>query len=205
MRRIILRILHSTLAAVILCMFAACARGGREALVRTEAAPGFHPLKVNSVVVLPLNAGPNVATEVSSLLVDALNAGTTLEVLNKTQPSGVAGVLTALGQTTRPQRERAAHLGKTLGAQGVIYGSVTHFTTEEVGFQVWLINPATGDTLYSGSYGLRSDTLTENLFELPQFMETRGRPLEPFTALRKGFEQFARELEALRREALNPQ
>jgi hypothetical protein len=77
-------------------------------------------------------------------------------------------------------------LGKKLAADGVIYGSVNKYR-ERVGFEYSAQTPAavaftlnfvdehSGQIVWTAKYAREQKALTENIFDLPHFIQNKGR------------------------------
>jgi len=80
----------------------------------------------------------------------------------------------------------ALALGKKLAADGVIYGSVNKYR-ERVGFEYSAQTPAavaftlnfvdehSGQIVWTAKYARQQKALTENIFDLPHFIQNKGR------------------------------
>jgi len=80
----------------------------------------------------------------------------------------------------------ALALGKKLAADGVIYGSVSKYR-ERVGFEYSAQTPAavaftlnfveehSGQIVWTAKYAREQKALTENIFDLPHFIQNKGR------------------------------
>jgi len=80
----------------------------------------------------------------------------------------------------------ALALGKKLAADGVIYGSVNKYR-ERVGFEYSAQTPAavaftlnfvdehSGEIVWTAKYAREQKALTENIFDLPHFIQNKGR------------------------------
>jgi hypothetical protein len=205
-------------SALILCMFTGCPgyspMGGPAPLVKrpltTEAEPVFQPLRYNALIVLPLESalpGKVSSTKLAAAtrsLVNAFQANTGLEILNIANPEamkkfGSGDELLQRADAT-PIKVKAAKLGKSSGAQAVLYGVMSAFDAESVGFRLWLLDAATGADLWSATFDVADDALSENLFQLPGFIRKENLTrITPENALDRAFVAAATEFSKLRK------
>lgn len=185
--------------------------GGPGPLVKdplsVDVAPDFVPLKVNEIVVYPLEPAPgssvpkDTAEGFTSALVKALQANSSVEVLNITDGERVQRAVDDTKNLPAFIGDRARNAAHAVSAQGVLYGYVQQFSLEPhspVGFKLWLVNPASGSNLWTATFQATHQTLTDNLFRLPQAMKKGVRTTEPEIVINEGFRQAAVRLETLR-------
>lgn len=187
----------------------------QRAPLTTEQNKNFKPLQVNSVAVFPLrgeeqaNAMPPTVHE---SLVSSFERKTSLEILNRTQAAKAGDELAKLENKAQALRQSAAEFGKALGAQGVLFGIVTHYNPSSgskfgadslasTGFRLWLIEPRTLQTLWTASYENSEQPLSENLFRLGEKVKTGVGFRDADELLKIGFESAAEELEKTRTRA----
>jgi hypothetical protein len=82
--------------------------------------------------------------------------------------------------------QNALQLGRTVAADGVIYGAVTRYR-ERVGFEYAVQSPAsvaftlyfvdenTKQVVWTAKFAREQKTLSENVLDLPNFLENRAR------------------------------
>ncbi|MBI4514718.1 MAG: hypothetical protein HY699_02750 [Deltaproteobacteria bacterium] len=103
---------------------------------------------------------------------------------------------------------RAAQLGKAVGADGVLYGSVSRLREREgseygarrpasVSFRLALLAVASGQTVWQGSFDQTQQSLSANLFNWWMFWRAGPRWFTAAELTRLGVEQQLAELERL--------
>jgi len=187
----------------------------QRAPLTTELGKNFQPLKVNSIVLLPLRGDEEASTmpaNVHELLVSAFERKTSMEILNRTQAAKTADELSHAENKAQALRQTAADFGRAMGAQGVLFGIVTHYNLSSgskfgadslasTGFRLWLIDPRNSQTLWTASYENTEQPLSENLFRLGEKVKSGVGFRDADELLKTGFEAAAEELERSRNEA----
>ena len=90
------------------------------------------------------------------------------------------------GEVRAPTAAEALAVGKLLAVDAVVRGQVTEFeerggaelaaqTPARVGFAVELVRIPSGDPVWQAVYAESQKALTDNLWNLPGFLQTRGR------------------------------
>lgn len=178
----------------------------------TELSKGFQPVRVNAVAIYPLyseDSDKQLPQNVTEMLLAALEQKTSLEILNRSQGARLAQELRRVENKAQALRQTAAEFGKSVGAQGVLYGLVTHYNPSSgskfgadslasTGFRLWLIDPMNGRTLWTVTYQNTEQPLSENLFRLGEKMREGVGFRDADELLKSGFLQAAEELEGLR-------
>lgn len=181
----------------------------------TQAARNFSPLKVNHVFIYPFEGrsveqNPVKSSELfTNAFAEQLELGTSLELLKKkVDKDGVShNFNNAVGG--KPLIERAAELGRKLGAQGVFCGVVNTFSQSDgakyganqpaaVSFRVWLVDPVSAGVLWTAAYQRTEHPLSENLLEISRALKQGIKYRSAPDLLREGFLDVAKALEALR-------
>lgn len=180
--------------------------------LRTDQARGFKPLLINSLAVMPFTPSTLAADYPPTLDDDFLNAleqRTSLALLNHSERAKVEEALKASAGVGPTAAQRASAFGKNVGAQGVLYGTVTKYQQSSgskygaeqlaaAGFRLWLIDPTSGQVLWSASYDNTEQPLSENLFRLGEKMKSGVGFRSADELMRLGFSSVADELQRLR-------
>lgn len=207
------------LLSVFLAFAAGCSglSSGQSPMVRsltTDVSSDFKPHQVRSVIVLPLqlNAASSAngadSTALTAELVEVFDLETGLEILNAKNPQ-LAGdaVKTAAVPLTR---DSLRAVGEKSTADGVLIGTVTRFDESDgsrlgatngaaVGFSLQLLDPRSGEPLWSARFEKEEQPLTDNLFALRETLHDGLAFMNRAQLLHHGFESAAEEFEKLRR------
>lgn len=179
----------------------------------SEVSKFFQPLRINTVYIYPLEAGLSLRDKTTPLdlmqkqLLDAFQSTTSLELVNTgTGAEKVSKLEQGSKKSAKALKMRAIEIGKAVDAQGVLYGVVNRYRHgissgggyAAVSFKLWLIEPRSGDVLWSATFEHTEESLSENLLKIKDAMKKgfRFRSVEEISQF--GFQEAAKELERLR-------
>ena len=192
-------------------------QAGTKALLSSEPSKSFKPLTVNVVAILPLTAefGVGLAPEdlerLTLKLVREFELRTSLDVRNNAASEELQRAIGAHSTAQLPLRSRAASVGRTLEAQGVIYAQITRYIESDGsklgasrsgagGFRLWLIDPQTEAVLWTATYDERDAPLSDNLLRVPGALRHGLRFHSVEEIFGNGFVAAAEALERLRKQ-----
>ena len=188
--------------------------------LRAESARNFIPAAISEIVILPLqpngivgpSANPEVTTSATTLtpaLVEAFDAFTTYRIANVERADAVKHAVDSIATRALSNAERAKEIGRISGADAVLVSELNRFVDSDgsrfgaanpsaVGFHLWLLDGRSGQLLWSASYDRQEESLSDNLYRLPEAVKG-GLGFKSATAVaRVGFNDAARELERAR-------
>jgi TolB-like protein len=208
---------------ILLSVFLAFAAGcvgltsGQSPMIRsltTDVSRAFEPLRVRSVLVLPLqlssasSANGADSTALTAELVDVFDLKTGLEIINAKNPQLAADAVTVASVPLTKESLRV--VGEKSAAEGVLVGTFTRFDESDgsrlgatngaaVGFSLQLLDPRSGEPLWSARYEQEEQPLTDNLFALRETLHDGLAFMNRAQLVHHGFESAAEEFEKLRR------
>ena len=222
-RAIATTIVGFVLPIALLFSMNACARSSEGPAERKalsyEAAKQFQPKKMNAVAVLPFEDGPEnvlgkeLSARLTQRLVAALEVGTSLEILNTTEPQRLKTAAQEVETLAAPLQTKATMFGSKLTAQGVLYGVVQKYDAQTEGtslgsynpsgasFTLWLVDPEAKQVLWTATYERTQQPLSDNLLNVPQALNQGVGFRTSEQLIESGFQQAAEALESLRSQA----
>jgi len=166
---------------------------GNDTGLNVQAVRSIKQVIIHKIAVMPLIDSPDqVDKELppgSSESVTALlyAQATVIGGWQVVPQDDVGDAMQQLPPTTPTNMDaNALALGKKLAADGVIYGSVNKYR-ERVGFEYSAQTPAavaftlnfvdehSGQIVWTAKYAREQKALTENIFDLPHFIQNKGR------------------------------
>jgi TolB-like protein len=166
---------------------------GNDTGLNVQAVRSIKQVIIHKIAVMPLTDSPDqIDKELppgSSESVTALlyAQATVIGGWQVVPQDDVGDAMQQLPPTTPTNMDaNALALGKKLAADGVIYGSVNKYR-ERVGFEYSAQTPAavaftlnfvdehSGQIVWTAKYAREQKALTENIFDLPHFIQNKGR------------------------------
>lgn len=187
------RLPGALLAAVLMVWSAACAPAwvpviGKNPDVQTHAVLGIKSIRVHRIAVMPLLNGPDVSSDAGDTVGAEIEARMILNAGWDVVPmSDVTAALEKLPPTTAGNLEdNAIAVGKAVGADGVVYGEVTTWrervgsdyaaaSPAAVAFSLHLVAISNRQVLWSAHFNKEQKSLSENIFDLANFVRNSGR------------------------------
>lgn len=179
----------------------------------SQADRDFNGSSLRSIAVLTLADGQVQRTlsaealhRLTADLVSSLELYSGVQVVNAAEAERTERVLQEVAMLQQPLSVRAEELGKRLGVNGVIFGSISRYHAAEPGpygregdavaFNLSLINPSTGKLEWVAKYQKDNAPLTDNLFKIGEGVSFSY----PTTAelIKTGFDEAAQALEQAR-------
>ena len=201
-----------------LLLLAACsgysATGGPGPLVKrplsTWSRPGVILPTLNQVVVMPLEGDAVIHLSepqregIQMDLSSAFSRLTELDIVNLSNSKEVSLALDDLQQGALAQR--ASDLAQRLSVQGVLYGTVSKYTQQDprietgvqpsnVAFRLYLMPVGSREPVWGAIFEASEQPLSDNLFRLPQALESGVAYKSSRRLIKEGFSQAATALQ----------
>jgi len=170
-------------------------------LVSAEIYEGFKESEVNEVLILPLLLRSNIDGVLDSpedvlglpdkiateLLVNAFDVNTNLNLLDSSSPmfksTDYWSLLNKNGLTKEGLFKRSGEISKSLGVNHVIFcilddkdmrtgGGYGSERSSSLSYRIWLYESKTDKIIWSSAYQSKQDSITSNLFEFGQRLES---------------------------------
>ena len=180
---------------------------GKNPEVQTHAVLGIKTVRIHRVAVLPLINGAGVPDDAGDTVTAELQARMALEAGWDLVPAAdVSDALEKLPPTTSKNlQSNALALGKAVQADGVIYGVVQTYrervgadyaaaSPAKVAFSLHLVALNNGQVIWSARFEREQQSLTENVFEVYDFIKHQGRWLMAHEIAQQGVEQSVKNL-----------
>lgn len=200
------------MVAALLLWSAGCAPAwvpviGKSPDVQSHAVLGIKSVRVHRIAVMPLLDGPGVNSEAGDTVAAELEAKMVLDAGWDVVPmSEVSDALAKLPPTTPGNVEQnAIAVGKAVGADGVIYGDVTTWhervgadyaaaSPAAVAFSLHLVAMSDHQVLWSAHFRKQQKSLSENIFDLANFLRNSGRWVMAHEIAQEGVNQAVADL-----------
>ncbi|HLH75773.1 MAG TPA: hypothetical protein VKV28_03100 [Candidatus Binataceae bacterium] len=180
---------------------------GKNPEVQTHAVLGIKTVRIHRIAVLPLINAAGVPDDAGDTITAELQARMALEAEWDLVPaSDVDDALSKLPPTTANNlQSNALALGKAVQADGVIYGKVQTYrervgadyaaaSPAEVAFSLDLVALSNKQVIWSARFEREQQSLTENVFEVYDFIKHQGRWLLAHEIAQQGVDQAVKNL-----------
>jgi TolB-like protein len=177
---------------------------GGDPSLQIHSVHGIKGVKVHRMAVMPFIDHPNLTGEqieqgaAGSLTADVYTRLSLVSGWDVVPESDVRDLMSTMPPTTiADMKENALKLGKQLSLDAVVYGTVTRYT-ERVGtdyaakspaavaFEINVIDVHNGVVLWTARYAREQVALSQNIFNLANFVENRGRWVRAQDIARRG-------------------
>jgi len=161
---------------------------GKTPDMQTKSVTAIKTVRVHRIAVMPLLSGPGVPDDAADTVTAELQAQMKLQAGWDLVPSvDVESALQKLPPTTaRNLESNAIALGKAVSADGVIYGRVIKYrervgadyaasSPAAVAFNLHLIAVNQGVVLWSAQFDKEQQSLTDNVFDIYNFVKNQAR------------------------------
>jgi TolB-like protein len=169
---------------------------------------------VHRVAVMPIIDHPNATGEAiedgaaESLTADVWGHMTLVSGWEVVPESDVRGVMQQLPPTTLANmQDNAMKLGRQLSADAVVYGTVTRYqervgsdyaakSPAAVAFALHLVDVHNGVVLWTARYARQQEALTQNIFNVGNFLANRGRWVHANDLAQRGVDEALDDLKS---------
>jgi TolB-like protein len=166
---------------------------GKDSSLELHSVRAIRTIKVHRVAVMPLIDHPNATGEpiedgaAESITADVWGRVTLISGWEVVPESDVRGVMQQMPPTTLANmQDNAMKLGREVSADAVIYGTVTRYqervgsdyaakSPAAVAFALHLVDMHNGVVLWTARYARQQEALTQNIFNVGNFLANRGR------------------------------
>jgi len=166
---------------------------GKDSSLELHSVRAIRTIKVHRVAVMPIIDHPNATGEpiedgaADSITADVWGHVTLVSGWEVVPESDVRGVMQQLPPTTLANmQDNAMKLGREVSADAVIYGTVTRYkervgsdyaakSPAAVAFALHLVDTHNGVVLWTARYARQQEALTQNIFNVGNFLANRGR------------------------------
>jgi len=161
--------------------------------IQTHAVPSIKQIKVDSIAVMPVISYPG---DNGDVVADGGSDAVTAELYTQAALAGgwdvvpqddVVRVMTNLPPTTQQNiDENAQKVGHALSVDGVLYGVLERYREREgldyaaaspasVAFVLKFVDMKTGQIVWNAKFAKAQKSLSQNVFELANFVQHQGR------------------------------
>ena len=169
---------------------------------------------MHRVAVMPIIDHPNATGEpieegaAESITADVWGRMTLVSGWEVVAESDVRGVMQQLPPTTLANmQDNAMKLGRQLSADAVVYGTVTRYqervgsdyaakSPAAVAFALHLIDVHNGVVLWTARYARQQEALTQNIFNVGNFLANRGRWVRAHDLAERGIDEALDDLKS---------
>jgi TolB-like protein len=180
---------------------------GKDSSLELHSVRAIRTVKVHRVAVMPIIDHPNATGEAieegaaESITADVWGRMTLVSGWEVVPESDVRGVMQQLPPTTLANmQDNAMKLGRQLSADAVVYGTVTRYeervgsdyaakSPAAVAFALHLIDVHNGVVLWTARYARQQEALTQNIFNVGNFLANRGRWVHANDLAQRGVEE----------------
>jgi TolB-like protein len=185
---------------------------GKDPSLEIHSVRSIKTVKVHRLAVMPLIEHPNATGEPieegapESLTADIYSRISLVSGWEVAPESDVRDVMSTLPPTTlADMQQNALKLGHQLSADAVVYGTVTRYkervgsdyaakSPAAVAFAIHVIDVNNGVVLWTARYAREQKALTQNIFNLANFVENRGRWVRAHDIAQRGVEEAVADL-----------
>ncbi len=187
---------------------------GKDPSLELHSVRAIRTIKVHRVAVMPLIDHPNATGEpieegaAESITADAWGRLTLVSGWEVVPESDVRGVMQQLPPTTLANMQsNALKLGREVSADAVLYGTVTRYeervgtdyaakSPAAVAFALHLIDVHNGVVLWTARYARQQEALTQNIFNVGNFLANRGRWVRAHDLAERGVDEALDDLKS---------
>ena len=180
---------------------------GKDPSLELHSVRAVRTVKVHRVAVMPVIDHPNATGETiedgaaESITADVWGRMTLVSGWEVVPESDVRGVMQQLPPTTLANmQDNAMKLGRQLYADAVVYGTVTRYeervgsdyaakSPAAVAFALHLVDIHNGVVLWTARYARQQEALTQNIFNVGNFLANRGRWVHANDLAQRGVEE----------------
>ena len=180
---------------------------GKDPSLELHSVRAIRTVKVHRVAVMPVIDHPNATGETiedgaaESITADVWGRMTLVSGWEVVPESDVRGVMQQLPPTTLANmQDNAMKLGRQLSADAVVYGTVTRYeervgsdyaakSPAAVAFALHLVDIHNGVVLWTARYARQQEALTQNIFNVGNFLANRGRWVHANDLAQRGVEE----------------
>lgn len=186
-----------------------------------EQSRSFSPTRLNYVAIFPLRAPvaeqfkAGVLENLTEQLVSAFASSTSLEIANVVAEQKVKDETKAALSRQEVLRKQAEHFGRTLDAQGVLYGVLSKYPSNVqvsgsklggyspagVGFSLWLLDLERSEIVWSAKFEHSQQPISENIFGVSRALSSGVGYRDAQQLAVRGFREAGAALESLRVQA----
>lgn len=185
---------------------------GSDPSLEIHSVRSIKTVKVHRLAVMPLIEHPNATGEPieegapESLTADIYSRVSLVSGWEVAPESDVRDIMATLPPTTMADiQQNALKLGRQLSADAILYGTVTRYK-ERVGSDYAAKSPAAvalaihvvdvhnGVVLWSARYAREQQALTQNIFNLANFVENRARWVRAHDIAQRGVDEAIADL-----------
>lgn len=185
---------------------------GRDPSLEIHSVHGIKGIKVHRMAVMPFIEHPNVTGEqiepgaAEALTTDVYTRLSLVSGWNVVPESDVRDVMSTLPPVTLADMQQdALKLGKQLSLDAVVYGTVTRYrervgtdyaakSPAAVAFAIHVIDVHNSVVLWTARYARQQEALSQNIFNLANFVENRGRWVRAQDIASRGVEEAIADL-----------
>ena len=187
---------------------------GKDSSLELHSVRSIRTIKVHRVAVMPIIDHPNATGEAiedgaaESLTADVWGHMTLVSGWEVVPESDVRGVMQQLPPTTLANmQDNAMKLGRQLSADAVVYGTVTRYqervgsdyaakSPAAVAFALHLVDVHNGVVLWTARYARQQEALTQNIFNVGNFLANRGRWVHANDLAQRGVDEALDDLKS---------
>lgn len=187
---------------------------GKDPSLELHSVRAIRTIKVHRVAVMPLIDHPNATGEpieegaAESITADAWGRLTLISGWEVVPESDVRGVMQQLPPTTLANMQsNALKVGREVSADAVMYGTVTRYqervgtdyaakSPAAVAFALHLIDVHNGVVLWTARYARQQEALTQNIFNVGNFLANRGRWVRAHDLAERGVDEALDDLKS---------
>jgi TolB-like protein len=185
---------------------------GGDPSLEIHSVRGIKALKVHRMAVMPFIDHPNVTGEqieqgaAGGLTADIYSRLSLVSGWDVVPESDVRNAMLTMPPTTlADMKENALKLGHQLSLDAVVYGTVTRYkervgsdyaakSPAAVAFAIHVIDVHNGVVLWTARYARQQLALSQNIFNLANFVENRGRWVRAQDIARRGVDEAIADL-----------
>jgi TolB-like protein len=187
---------------------------GKDSSLELHSVRAIRTIKVHRVAVMPIIEHPNATGEpieegaAESLTADVWGRMTLVSGWEVVPESDVRGVMQQMAPTTLANmQDNALKLGRQVSADAVVYGTVTRYqervgsdyaakSPAAVAFALHLVDIHNGVVLWTARYARQQEALTQNIFNVGNFLANRGRWVHAHDLAERGIDEAVDDLKS---------
>src|SRR5258708_13839208 len=187
---------------------------GKDPSLELHSVRAIRTIKVHRVAVMPIIDHPNATGEpiedgaAESITADAWGRMMLVSGWEVVAESDVRGVMQQMPPTTLANmQDNAMKLGRQVSADAVLYGTVTRYqervgsdyaakSPAAVAFALHLIDIHNGVVLWTARYARQQEALTQNIFNVGNFLANRGRWVRAHDLAERGIDEAPDDLKS---------